>query len=167
MGIHAIRLPDVGEGIAEAELVEWPVAIGDVVRVDDVVAVVMTDKASVEIPTPVEGTIAWLGGEVGDTLAVGSELIRIEVDGEGNVREEAGGETSAPRPAKVTNEKPVNPDAQPGQPIPAQRKPAPQAAEAQRAEENASAIIKHRCTQGRQQTAGSAFRAQARARWRD
>lgn len=85
MGIHAIKLPDVGEGVAEAELVEWPVAVGDVVRVDEVVAVVMTDKASVEIPTPVEGTIAWLGGEVGDTLAVGSDLLRIEVDGDGNV----------------------------------------------------------------------------------
>lgn len=85
MGIHAIKLPDVGEGVAEAELVEWPVEVGDVVRVDDVVAVVMTDKASVEIPTPVEGRIAWLGGEVGDTLAVGSDLIRIEVEGDGNV----------------------------------------------------------------------------------
>lgn len=85
MGIHAIKLPDVGEGVAEAELVEWPVAVGDVVRVDEIVAVVMTDKASVEIPTPVEGKIAWLGAEVGDTLAVGSDLIRIEVAGEGNV----------------------------------------------------------------------------------
>jgi 2-oxoisovalerate dehydrogenase E2 component (dihydrolipoyl transacylase) len=85
MGLHAIKLPDVGEGVAEAEVVEWPVAIGDVVRADDVVAVVMTDKASVEIPTPVEGTVAWLGGEVGDTLAVGADLIRIEIDGEGNV----------------------------------------------------------------------------------
>lgn len=85
MGMHAIKLPDVGEGVAEAELVEWPVAVGDLVRVDQVVAVVMTDKASVEIPTPVEGKIAWLGGEIGDTLAVGSDLIRIEVEGEGNV----------------------------------------------------------------------------------
>lgn len=87
MGIHAIKLPDVGEGVAEAELVEWTVAVGDVVRVDEIVAVVMTDKASVEIPTPVEGKIAWLGAEVGDTLAVGSDLIRIEVAGEGNVAE--------------------------------------------------------------------------------
>ncbi|MFT5509682.1 MAG: 2-oxoisovalerate dehydrogenase E2 component (dihydrolipoyl transacylase) [Hyphomicrobiaceae bacterium] len=84
MGIHAIKLPDVGEGVAEAELVEWPVAVGDLVRVDEVIAVVMTDKASVEIPTPVEGIIAWLGGEIGDTLAVGSDLIRIEVEGDGN-----------------------------------------------------------------------------------
>lgn len=92
MGTHAIKLPDVGEGVAEAELVEWPVAVGDLVRVDDVVAVVMTDKASVEIPSPVEGRIAWLAVDVGEMLAVGSELIRIEVEGEGNA---AAAETAA------------------------------------------------------------------------
>ena len=100
MGIHAIKLPDVGEGVAEAELVEWPVAVGDVIRVDDVVAVVMTDKASVEIPSPVEGTIAWLGGEIGDTLAVGSDLIRIDVDGAGNMQ--TGAADTAEPPAKAT-----------------------------------------------------------------
>jgi 2-oxoisovalerate dehydrogenase E2 component (dihydrolipoyl transacylase) len=101
MGIHAIKLPDVGEGVAEAELVEWPVAVGDPVRVDEVIAVVMTDKASVEIPTPVEGTIAWLGGEIGDTLAVGSDLIRIEVEGDGNV---AASQTQSGVVSTVTNE---------------------------------------------------------------
>lgn len=106
MGIHAIKLPDVGEGVAEAELVEWPVDVGDLVRVDDVVAVVMTDKASVEIPTPVEGKIAWLGGEVGDTLAVGSDLIRIEVEGDGNV---AAGD-SAPEPPPAASAEPVAAD---------------------------------------------------------
>jgi 2-oxoisovalerate dehydrogenase E2 component (dihydrolipoyl transacylase) len=77
MGEHTIKLPDVGEGVAEAELVEWHVKVGDVVREDDVVAAVMTDKATVEIPSPVEGEIAWLGAEVGDVVAVGSPIVRI------------------------------------------------------------------------------------------
>lgn len=85
MGIHAIKLPDVGEGVAEAELVEWHVTVGDVVKQDDVIAAVMTDKATVEIPSAVTGKIVWLGGEVGDKLAVGSELVRLEVAGPGNV----------------------------------------------------------------------------------
>jgi 2-oxoisovalerate dehydrogenase E2 component (dihydrolipoyl transacylase) len=81
MGARSIRMPDVGEGVAEAEIVEWSVKIGDLVREDQVVAAVMTDKATVEIPTPVAGTVLALGGVVGDVLAVGSELIRIEAPG--------------------------------------------------------------------------------------
>jgi 2-oxoisovalerate dehydrogenase E2 component (dihydrolipoyl transacylase) len=79
---HVIRLPDVGEGVAEAELVEWHVKIGDLVREDAVLAAVMTDKATVEIPSPVEGEIVWLGAEVGDVVAVGSDLVRLKVRGE-------------------------------------------------------------------------------------
>jgi len=81
MGARSIKLPDVGEGIAEAELVEWFVKAGDLVKEDQVVAAVMTDKATVEIPTPVSGTVLALGGEVGRIMAIGSELIRIEVAG--------------------------------------------------------------------------------------
>lgn len=84
MGIFTIRLPDIGEGIAEAELVEWHVKVGDSVKEDDLVAVVMTDKAAVDVPSSVNGTITWLGGEIGDDIAVGEKLIQIEVDGEGN-----------------------------------------------------------------------------------
>jgi 2-oxoisovalerate dehydrogenase E2 component (dihydrolipoyl transacylase) len=102
MGIHAIKLPDVGEGITEAELVEWLVAVGDSVRVDDVVAVVMTDKASVEIPTSVDGTVTRLGGEIGDTLSVGSELIRIEVAGQGNVADDYPASQPAARVVETT-----------------------------------------------------------------
>lgn len=83
MAEHVIRLPDVGEGVAEAELVEWHVKVGDVVREDSVLAAVMTDKATVEIPSPVEGRVEWLGGEIGEKLAVGAELVRLEVAGEG------------------------------------------------------------------------------------
>src|SRR5208283_2441126 len=81
MGQRSIRMPDVGEGVAEAEIVEWSVKVGDLVREDQIVAAVMTDKATVEIPTPVAGTVLALGGGVGDVLAVGSELFRIDAPG--------------------------------------------------------------------------------------
>ena len=81
MAEHTIKLPDVGEGVAEAELVEWHVKVGDLVREDSILAAVMTDKATVEIPSPVDGEITWLGAEIGDTVAVGSPLIRLEVEG--------------------------------------------------------------------------------------
>lgn len=78
-GIRVIKVPDVGEGIAEVELVAWHVKVGDAVAEDQALADVMTDKASVEIPSPVAGRVLALGGEVGRMLAVGAELIRIEV----------------------------------------------------------------------------------------
>jgi hypothetical protein len=65
---QVIRLPDVGEGIAEAELVEWHVKVGDLVRADMTLAAVMTDKATVEIPSPVDGKVIWLGAEIGDKV---------------------------------------------------------------------------------------------------
>ncbi|TGQ51518.1 2-oxo acid dehydrogenase subunit E2 [Mesorhizobium sp. M1C.F.Ca.ET.193.01.1.1] len=86
MGEYVIKLPDVGEGVAEAELVEWHVKIGDLVREDAVLAAVMTDKATVEIPSPVDGEILWLGAEIGDTVAIGSPIVRLKVAGEGNVK---------------------------------------------------------------------------------
>lgn len=82
MAEHVIKLPDVGEGVAEAELVEWHVKVGDLVREDTMLAAVMTDKATVEIPSPVHGEITWLGAEIGDVIAVGSPLIRLKVAGE-------------------------------------------------------------------------------------
>jgi 2-oxoisovalerate dehydrogenase E2 component (dihydrolipoyl transacylase) len=81
MGVRSIKMPDVGEGVAEAEIVEWAVKVGDLVREDQVVAAVMTDKATVDIPTPVAGSVLMLGGAVGDVLAVGAELIRIDAPG--------------------------------------------------------------------------------------
>ena len=86
---HVIKVPDVGEGIAEVELVVWHVQPGDSVAEDQALADVMTDKASVEIPSPVAGTVQALGGEVGQMLAVGAELIRIELAGQGNGAEPA------------------------------------------------------------------------------
>lgn len=107
MGIHAIRLPDIGEGIAEAELTEWQVQPGDIVKEDDVLAVVMTDKAAVEVPSSVDGRVLELGGEIGEMMAVGAVLIRIEVEGAGNeTQEPAKPVDSAPAPvAKVEADK--------------------------------------------------------------
>lgn len=103
MGEYLIKLPDVGEGVAEAELVEWLVKEGAYVREDDVLAAVMTDKATVEIPSPVEGKIIWLGAKVGEIVAVGSPIIRLDVYGEGNVMP---GAEEAAKPAKK-EEKPA------------------------------------------------------------
>lgn len=102
MGIHVIKMPDIGEGIAEVELVGWHVKVGDTVAEDQPLADVMTDKATVEIPSPVVGRVVALGGEVGQVMAVGGELIRLEVEGEGNVKGEAAAQTpqaAAPAPA--------------------------------------------------------------------
>src|SRR5215469_13143599 len=84
MGTRIVKLPDVGEGVAEAEIVEWHVEVGQSALEDQVLAAVMTDKATVEIPSPVAGTVVALGGEVGSSLAVGAELVRLEVAGAGN-----------------------------------------------------------------------------------
>jgi 2-oxoisovalerate dehydrogenase E2 component (dihydrolipoyl transacylase) len=80
MSQHTIAMPDLGEGIAEVELVEWRVQPGDTVAEDQILCDVMTDKAAVEVPSPVAGRVAELGGEIGQMMAVGSVLIRIEVD---------------------------------------------------------------------------------------
>ncbi len=99
MAEHTIKMPDVGEGVAEAELVEWHVKIGDPVREDMVLAAVMTDKATVEIPSPVEGEISWLGAEIGDVVAVGAPLIRIKTAGEGLEEESPEKATPTPNPS--------------------------------------------------------------------
>ena len=107
MAERIIKLPDVGEGIAEAELVEWHVKVGDIVREDDLIAAVMTDKATVEIPSPVEGEVTWVGAEVGDTVAIGSAIVKLRVAGEGGAAteepaEEAAAEKPAPAPVAAS-----------------------------------------------------------------
>jgi 2-oxoisovalerate dehydrogenase E2 component (dihydrolipoyl transacylase) len=81
MGVHIIKMPDIGEGIAELELVAWHVKPGDSIDENQILADVMTDKATVEIPSPVAGTVLELGGRVGEIMAVGSDMIRIETMG--------------------------------------------------------------------------------------
>src|SRR5688572_11042818 len=88
MGKFTFRLPDIGEGIAEAEIVDWHVKVGDTVDEDGRLADMMTDKATVEMESPVSGKILEVAGEVGDVVAIGSPLVVIEVEREG--AEEAG-----------------------------------------------------------------------------
>ncbi|MFD1327845.1 dihydrolipoamide acetyltransferase family protein [Mycoplana ramosa] len=121
MGEFVIKMPDVGEGVAEAELVEWHVKPGDPVREDMVLAAVMTDKATVEIPSPVDGTVLWLGAEVGDTVAVKAPLLRIAVAGEGDAP--AAADTA--KDAAATVETPAAPPAISAEVIPLERAPAP------------------------------------------
>ena len=85
-GIHTIKMPDIGEGIAEVELVMWHVQVGDTVAEDQILADIMTDKATIEIPSPVAGIVKLLGGAAGQVMAVGSDLIGIEVEGQGNAK---------------------------------------------------------------------------------
>jgi 2-oxoisovalerate dehydrogenase E2 component (dihydrolipoyl transacylase) len=94
-------MPDLGEGIAEVEVVAWRVQPGDAVVEDQVLADVMTDKATVEIPSPVHGTVVGLGGKVGESLAVGAELIRLDVEGTGNAPAAAAAAAAADEPAEL------------------------------------------------------------------
>lgn len=82
MGRYVFKLPDVGEGIAEAELVEWRVAVGDVIEEDAPLADVMTDKANVELGSPVSGRVIERYGEAGQMVPIGSVLVVFEVEGE-------------------------------------------------------------------------------------
>lgn len=101
MGIYVIRVPDIGEGIAEVELVAWHVALGESVKEDQPVADVMTDKASVEIPCHVHGKVIALGAAVGQMISVGAELIRLEVEGEGNLKEDVAPAASAAQATQI------------------------------------------------------------------
>ena len=106
MGIFAFKLPDIGEGVVEGEVVEWMVSVGDTVKEDDPILSVMTDKATVEIPSPTDGVVKSLVGEPGTILAVGQVCIEFETDGEGTPVEEAPvEEPKAPEPTPV-EEKP-------------------------------------------------------------
>ncbi|WP_159850435.1 dihydrolipoamide acetyltransferase family protein [Nocardia sp. CY41] len=77
MNDQVFRLPDLGEGLTEADILQWCVAVGDTVSIDQIVAEVETAKAAVEVPVPFEGTVVELHGNVGDTLEVGSPLITV------------------------------------------------------------------------------------------
>ena len=87
MGRYVVKLPDIGEGTTEAEIVAWHVKPGEEIREDDPLVDVMTDKATVELPAPVGGTVVALNGKIGEKRPVGSELVVLEVAGEGNVTE--------------------------------------------------------------------------------
>ena len=95
MASRSIKLPDIGEGVAAAEVVEWHVKVGDAVREDQIIAAVMTDKATVEIPSPADGIVTALGVEAGQVLSVGAELLRLDVGGDAG---------SAPDPGIVASD---------------------------------------------------------------
>lgn len=84
MSSYIFKLPDLGEGVVEGEIVAWHVRVGDVVLEDQSLIDVMTDKATVTIPSVVAGRVAKMNGDVGETIAVGSEVVRFEVDTEGH-----------------------------------------------------------------------------------
>jgi 2-oxoisovalerate dehydrogenase E2 component (dihydrolipoyl transacylase) len=116
MGKFEFKLPDIGEGVVEGEIVEWMVAVGDTVKEDDPILSVMTDKATVEIPAPCDGTVESIVGEAGDILPVGGVCIVFDVDGEGNASEAS--EPVAEKPAPAEKTAPVKEKAAPAPPAP-------------------------------------------------
>jgi len=113
MGLYQFRLPDIGEGIAEAEIAAWHVKPGDTVAEDQALCDIMTDKATVDMTSPVSGTVKAVFGEPGGVMAVGSVLVEIEVEGAGNA-------TAAPQSIEKPAPEPVKPVVE--------AKPAPEAA---------------------------------------
>jgi 2-oxoisovalerate dehydrogenase E2 component (dihydrolipoyl transacylase) len=105
MGRYVFKLPDVGEGTAEAELVAWHIKPGDLIEEDQHIVDVMTDKATVEIPAPAPGKVVSVKGAPGEMLAVGSAILVLEVEGPGNAEAEEAEAPAAPRPA--TSEAPM------------------------------------------------------------
>ena len=131
MGNFVFKLPDIGEGVVEGEVVQWHVSVGDSVSEDDPIVDVMTDKATVTIPSPVSGVISSLSGDVGDMIAVGSSLMEID----------SGGEVSSSA-AEDTEERASVSDADlPKAPEPAPAPKAPEPAPAPKAPEPAPSHI--------------------------
>ncbi|WP_298401635.1 dihydrolipoamide acetyltransferase family protein [Sphingobium sp.] len=125
MALFTFKLPDIGEGIAQAEIVGWHVRVGDRVEEDQPIADMMTDKATVEMESPVAGTVVRLAGEPGDQVSIGSMLVEIEVEGEGEGEATASATTApavvAPLPSEgvvptSVRAEPVEPQATEGQP---------------------------------------------------
>ena len=116
MGRYVVRLPDIGEGTTEAEIVAWHVAVGQEIREEDPLVDIMTDKATVELPAPVGGTVLAINGNPGEKRAVGSELVVLDVTGAGNVADLPG----ASRSSKPQPKQPLTrPSLHAGHPLPA------------------------------------------------
>ena len=123
MGTYEFRLPDIGEGVVEGEIVTWHIKVGDTVREDDPLLEVMTDKASVEIPSPVDGTITSTTGAPGDIIPVGQVCIVFDVEGEGNSTGTTPEPEAPPEPVKAVSKPAPTPT-----PAPAPATPAPKQA---------------------------------------
>ena len=133
MSEYRYKLPDVGEGVVEAEIVEWRVKVGDTVVEDQPVLDVMTDKATVEVPCAVNGVVTKLVGEPGDVLAVGTEILFIDTSGSGAAPSEApADEPKAETPKEEPKTEPVaeTPAAKVEAPAPKTEAPAKPAAPA-------------------------------------
>ena len=149
MGNFVFKLPDIGEGVVEGEVVQWHVSVGDSVSEDDPIVDVMTDKATVTIPSPVSGVISSLSGDVGDMIAVGSSLMEIDSEGEGG----------APAAEDTEEKEPVSDPDPPKAPEPASAPKAPEPAPAPKAPEPAPSEIQ---TQTGRVLASPAVRKRAR-----
>jgi 2-oxoisovalerate dehydrogenase E2 component (dihydrolipoyl transacylase) len=147
MGIFTFKLPDIGEGIAEAEIVAWHVKIGDRIEEDQPIADMMTDKATVEMESPVSGIVTAVAGEAGDVIAIGSMLVEIEVEGGATAEEPA---TPAPEKSveDVVEDKPAPAEVAPqlpkaGVPIPV---PSTEPAVTAKSDVTASPAVRARAT---------------------
>ena len=149
MGNFVFKLPDIGEGVVEGEVVQWHVSVGDSVSEDDPIVDVMTDKATVTIPSPVSGVISSLSGDVGDMIAVGSSLMEIDSEGEGG----------APAAEDTEEQEPVSDPDPPKAPEPAPAPKPPEPAPAPKAPEPAPSEIQ---TQTGRVLASPAVRKRAR-----
>ena len=122
MGKQVFKLPDIGEGVVEGEVVQWHVAAGDTVTEDDPIVDVMTDKATVTIPSPVTGVVTSLSGNVGDMVAVGSTLVEFDSDADAAPASKPEAE---PEAASSPTPPPTPEPAADPTPAPAAAKPAP------------------------------------------
>lgn len=123
MALFTFKLPDIGEGIAEAEIVAWHVSVGQRIEEDSPIADMLTDKATVEIETPVAGVITQIAGKVGDAVPIGGMLVVIETDGDAPVEEApvvkpAPVAAQEPMPTPVAPPPPVAPEPAPAKPEP-------------------------------------------------
>ena len=144
MAKHVFKLPDVGEGVVEGEIVKWNVKPGDTVKEDEPLVELMTDKATVAIPSTVNGKVVSTTGKPGDMIPVGSELIVFEVDGEGTSEPEP-----EPEPVSVPEPEPVP------EPV-AQAKPTPVAVS------SPAPVIPQAASSGSRPLASPAVRRRAR-----
>ena len=101
MAKYEFKLPDIGEGVVEGEIVTWHVEVGSIVLEDDALVDVMTDKATVTIPSPINGTVASLSGDIGDMVAVGTTLISFDTEQNGGKIEDSSNNNDISEP--VTN----------------------------------------------------------------
>ncbi|WP_109259655.1 dihydrolipoamide acetyltransferase family protein [Hyphobacterium indicum] len=131
MSEYRYKLPDVGEGVVEAEIVEWRIKVGDTVEEDQPILDVMTDKATVEVPCAVNGVVTKIVGEPGDVIPVGTEILFIDTSGAPAPSEDPEEKEAAPKDEAPKEDKKAEPAKEEKKPEP---KPEPKAEPVARAE---------------------------------